>query len=88
MMTTRGTHALDVRPVEPRERFDRIMGAYEALPRGGKLDLTVDHEPSCMYYTLKALHGPESFTFEYLEQGPEVWRVEVTRLTEAGCTST
>lgn len=74
------TQVLDVRPVEPRERFDRIMGAYEALPQGGTLDLTVDHEPACMYYTLRALHGGDSFEFEYLEQGPDVWRVEVRRL--------
>lgn len=86
-MTQTNTHVLDVRPVEPRKRFDRIMGAYDALPLGGTLDLTVDHEPSCMYYTLRALHGSESFTFEYLEQGPEVWRVEVTRRGEAGWTS-
>lgn len=85
-MSQHDPHVLDVRPVEPRERFERIMGAYEALPVGATLDLTVDHEPSCMYYTLKALHGGESFSFEYLEQGPEVWRVEVTRLEEAGCT--
>lgn len=74
------TQVLDVRPVEPRDRFDRIMGAYEALPHGGTLDLTVDHEPACMYYTLRALHGHDSFRFEYIEQGPEVWRVEVRRL--------
>lgn len=39
----------------------------------------VDHDPRCMYYTLEAMHGGETFTFDYLETGPEVWRVEVTR---------
>lgn len=73
-------HSLDVRPVEPKDRFSTIMAAYEALPLDGVLDLTVDHEPSCMYYTLRALHGEETFTFEYLENGPEVWRVKVKRL--------
>lgn len=72
--------ALDVRPVEPKHRFETIMGAYEALPCGGTLDLTVDHDPKCMYYTLEATHGAESFTFDYLENGPEIWRVEVRRL--------
>ena len=79
MMTTR-LQPLDIRSLEPRHRFDTIMGAYEALPRGATLDLTVDHDPTCMYYTLKAMHGPETFTFVYLERGPETWRVEVTRL--------
>lgn len=71
---------LDVRPVEPRFRFDTIMGAYEALAAGETLALTVDHDPTCMYYTIRAIHGPDSFSFQYLEQGPEVWRVRVTRL--------
>jgi regulator of cell morphogenesis and NO signaling len=75
-MNTRTT--LDVRPVEPKDRFATIMGAYDALGGGGVLDLTVDHDPRCMYYTLKARRG-ETFRFEYLENGPEVWRVEVTR---------
>jgi regulator of cell morphogenesis and NO signaling len=69
--------ALDVRPVEPKHRFETIMSSYDALPRGGTLHLIVDHDPECMYYTLEATRGAESFTFEYLENGPEVWRVDV-----------
>jgi uncharacterized protein (DUF2249 family) len=76
-MSTR--HALDVRPVEPKHRLEAIMGAYDSLPEGATLDLTVDHDPRCMYYTLGALHGENSFSFEYRENGPEVWRVEVTK---------
>lgn len=73
---------LDVRPVEPKDRFERIMGAYDALPLNAVLDLTVDHDPKCMYYTLRATHGEETFSFDYLEEGPEVWRVHVQRLAE------
>ena len=78
-MSTITPARLDVRPVEPRHRLETIMGAYDALPAGGTLDLTVDHDPRCMYYTLEAMHGSESFAFEYRESGPEVWRVEVTK---------
>ena len=70
---------LDVRTIEPKYRFEAIIGAWHRLAPGEVLDLWVDHDPQCMYYTLKALHGGDSFSFEYLEQGPEVWRVEVTR---------
>lgn len=77
MQTTRT--GLDVRPVEPRDRLEAIMGAYEALAPGGTLELTVDHDPRCMYYTLRATRGEDAFSFEYLEEGPETWRVEVTR---------
>ena len=70
---------LDVRPVAPKHRLETIMGAYDALPEGGVLDLTVDHDPKCMYYTIRAMHGEDSFTFEYLQDGPEDWQVRVTR---------
>ncbi|MCC7195563.1 MAG: DUF2249 domain-containing protein [Gemmatimonadaceae bacterium] len=71
---------LDVRPVEPKDRFERIMGTYSTIPEGGTLELTVDHDPKCMYYTLQAEHGEGSFKFEYIEDGPEVWRVHVRRI--------
>ena len=71
---------LDVRTVEPRARFDTIMTAFEGVPSGGMLNLTVDHDPLCMYYTLKVMRGTDAFSFQYLEEGPEVWRVAVGRL--------
>lgn len=77
--------ALDVRPVEPKDRFELIMSTYDALGSGESLLLVVDHDPKCMYYTLKATRGDACFAFEYLEQGPETWRVVVTRfVTEDG----
>ena len=36
---------LDVRPVEPKDRFECIMGEYERLEPGDVLELTVDHDP-------------------------------------------
>ena len=78
-MSTSTPTRLDVRPVEPKHRLETIMGAYDALSPGATLDLTVDHDPRCMYYTLEAMHGLESFAFEYVENGPEVWRVEVRK---------
>jgi uncharacterized protein (DUF2249 family) len=70
---------VDVRPVPPKDRYDMIMGAYEALAVGESMQLTVDHDPQCMYYTLRATRGDDGFSFDYLEQGPETWRVIVTR---------
>jgi len=74
-----GVVTLDVRPVEPRHRFERIMAAYEGLTTTEALELIVDHDPKCMYYTLKATRGDRAFTFEYLEGGPETWRVRVRK---------
>jgi len=78
---------LYVRPVEPKHRFERIMSGYHDLSADETLELVVDHDPKCMYYTLEAEHGPETFSFEYLEEGPTVWRVHVQKekaLDQAG----
>ena len=73
---------LDVRGVPPKDRFERIMSAYDGLALGDTLELTVDHDPECMYFTLAGTRGRDSFSFEYLERGPLVWRVQVTKLME------
>jgi uncharacterized protein (DUF2249 family) len=73
---------LDVRPVQPKDRYETIMGAYESLSPGGEMELAVDHDPTCMYYTLKATRGDDAFAFEYMERGPELWRVRVRKLRD------
>jgi uncharacterized protein (DUF2249 family) len=70
---------LDVRSVEPKHRYEQIMAAYESLGTGETLELTVDHDPKCMYYTLKATRSDDAFAFEYREDGPVTWRVHVRK---------
>jgi regulator of cell morphogenesis and NO signaling len=70
---------LDVVPVAPKDRFESIMSAWQALTPEGVLELNVDHDPSCMYYTLRATQGEAAFTFEYVERGPLFWRVRLTK---------
>ncbi|MBI2393053.1 MAG: DUF2249 domain-containing protein [Deltaproteobacteria bacterium] len=70
---------VDVRDVEPKDRLETILGAYRVLRAGATLRLTVDHDPSCMYYMLSATEPEGSFTFRKVDDGPEVWSAEVTR---------
>lgn len=58
------------------------MTAYDALVPGEAMELIVDHDPLCMYYTLRATRGADAFDFRYLESGPADWRVEVTPRAE------
>lgn len=74
-----GEHAVDVRDVEPRDRLETILGAYRGLIPGATLQLTVDHDPTCMYYMLEATEPARSFEFQVVEHGPEVWRARVTK---------
>lgn len=83
-MRASGGVVLDVRPVEPKDRFALIMDAYRCLEEGEALELTVDHDPSCMYYTLLAEEREGSFGFTYLEKGPITWRVRVRKVGGVG----
>lgn len=74
---------IDVRVLRPAERHPRIFGALHALTPGAVLHITSDHEPRPLQYQLETAL-PGKFSWEYLEQGPEVWRVEIARL-DAGC---
>jgi uncharacterized protein (DUF2249 family) len=40
--------------------------------------LVNDHDPKPLYYQFQAELGP-IFTWDYLETGPEVWKVRITK---------
>ena len=69
---------LDVRDVIPRERHPLIFNTFGELKPGEAFVLINDHDPRPLYYQFQAEHTGE-FSWEYLEQGPEVWRVRVGR---------
>lgn len=69
---------LDVRDEPPPRRHELIFDTYAGLPAGDGFELVNDHDPKPLYYQFEAEH-PDQFTWEYLEQGPEVWRVRIGR---------
>lgn len=71
-------HPLDVRNVVPRERHTLIVDTFTALKPGDAFVLINDHDPRPLYYQFEAEHMGQ-FSWAYLEQGPEVWRVRIGR---------
>lgn len=74
-----GTNApriLDVRVIPPREKHPAIFGLFEALDPGTSFVLVNDHDPLPLRYQFQYEHEDE-FSWEYLEEGPRVWRVEI-----------
>jgi len=67
---------LDVREIPPREKHPTIFGRFEALEPGESFTLVNDHDPVPLYYQFRATL-PDAFEWEYLEQGPEIWRVRI-----------
>ena len=67
---------LDVRTIVPRERHPLIFQTFADLKSGHSFPLVNDHDPKPLYYQFKAEHDG-ALPWEYLEQGPELWRVRV-----------
>jgi uncharacterized protein (DUF2249 family) len=69
---------IDVRTIVPRERHPLIFTTFGNLAPGDSFLLVNDHDPKPLWYQFKAEMG-EGFRWEYLEQGPEVWKVRIGR---------
>jgi uncharacterized protein (DUF2249 family) len=73
---------LDVRSEPPIRRHGLIFETFDKLDVGAAFVLVNDHDPKPLYYQLAAEQGG-TFSWDYLEQGPEVWRVRIARTAEA-----
>ncbi len=74
--TQKLTTVLDVRNVAPMYRHQQIFDTWQALKPGEAFELVNDHDPKPLYYQFQAEHAGE-FTWNYKEQGPTAWRVEI-----------
>lgn len=73
---------LDVRAELPRTRHQLIFSTFDGLAEGTAFVLVNDHDPKPLFHQLSA-EQPGRFTWEYLESGPEVWRVRIGRTAAA-----
>jgi len=69
---------LDVRTEPPARRHQLIFESYGSCSPGEGFVLVNDHDPKPLYYQFAAEHEGE-FTWDYLEEGPETWRVRIGR---------
>ena len=74
---------LDVRNDPPARRHQVIFETYDRLGAGAGFILVNDHDPKPLQYQLAAEH-PDAYTWDYLEQGPQVWRVRIGKPPETG----
>ncbi len=78
---TRIVADFDLRPHAPAQRHEMVFSAFDQLQAGEAFRFTNDHDPKPLYYQLEA-ESREPFTWDYLEAGPEVWRVKVAKAHE------
>lgn len=75
---------VDVRNVIPRDRHPLIFDTFKQLNSGEAMLLVNDHDPKPLFYQFQAELG-ESFSWNYIEQGPEVWQVRIGKTAPCCC---
>lgn len=72
---------MDIRPYPPTERHEMFYKAFADIKPGEAFEFINDHDPKPLYYQMEA-ESKEPFRWEYLEKGPEVWKVRVVKVKE------
>lgn len=75
---TNFTSQIDVRKFAPKDKQANIFSTWNNLKQGEKMELINDHDPKPLYYLFSSEYAG-LFTWDYLEEGPEVWRVAITK---------
>jgi uncharacterized protein (DUF2249 family) len=71
---------IDVRTIVPRERHPLIFQTFDSFQAGEAFLLVNDHDPKPLFYQF-SFERSNTFSWEYLEQGPDVWRVQIGKTT-------
>ena len=69
---------LNVTLLEPRQKHPTIFVRFDELNEGESLIIHNDHDPKPLYYQLIGERG-NIFSWEYLEEGPEWWKVKISK---------
>lgn len=68
---------LDVRSVPHALRHATVFGALDAVPAGTAMVLIAPHDPLPLLAQIED-RSPGTFSVEYLERGPEAWRLQLS----------
>ena len=77
-MSTVTENILNVTLLEPRQKHPTIFVRFDELNPGESLTIHNDHDPKPLYYQLLGERG-NIFNWEYLEEGPESWKVRISK---------
>lgn len=77
-METKTPTIINVTLLEPQFKHATIFSHFNALEEGETLTIHNDHDPKPLYYQLQSQHG-NIFMWEYLEKGPQWWKINITK---------
>jgi uncharacterized protein (DUF2249 family) len=78
---------IDVRTIPGPQRHPLIFRTFESLQPGEALELVNDHDPFPLQNQFNFMKRGQ-FSWDYLEQGPQLWRVRIAKLASAQVSST
>jgi uncharacterized protein (DUF2249 family)/quercetin dioxygenase-like cupin family protein len=70
---------LDVRQLRKPDKHPLIFATYAGLSVGESFVLVNNHDPKHLHDEFEADHAG-SYGWEYVEKGPAVWRIRITKL--------
>jgi len=73
-----GVSVLNVTLIEPRLKHPTIFKHFDSLNEGEAFVILNDHDPKPLYYQLLGERG-NIFSWSYLEQGPQWWKVQIKK---------
>lgn len=72
---------VDIRVIMPhQEKYRTVYKTFKSLNIGEKMELLNDHDFNPIFTYKFPDDFPGQYEWHYLEQGPEVWRVEVKKI--------
>ena len=77
-METTLENILNVTLLEPKLKHPTIFNRFNELNEGESLIIHNDHDPKPLYYQLMGQKG-NIFTWEYLEEGPAWWKIQIRK---------
>ncbi len=69
---------IDVTQIPHANRHAHIFSSFDNLNSEESIVIINDHDPKPLYYHLQHEKG-DCFSWNYLEEGPETWKVEITK---------
>ncbi|MBC7905006.1 MAG: iron-sulfur cluster repair di-iron protein [Gemmatimonadaceae bacterium] len=78
METLSEENVLNVTELQPGQKHPEIFARFDNLAEGTSLTILNDHDPKPLYYQLLGKRG-NVFSWTYLEEGPEWWKVRIVK---------
>lgn len=72
---------VDIRKIFPhQDKYPTVEKTFASLKISEKMELINDHDFKPIFEYKFPFDFPEQYKWTYLEQGPEVWRVAITKI--------